>query len=101
MWPLAVLKQCSKRLKTKTQFLRLGKSKAKKLVGFEPGSILTCTEREFRLCWMKLCSSDDLSKKKSHSEKNPSFVHWDSSGTLTNQGKIKETSILEQLGRLG
>lgn len=50
---------------------------------------------------MKLCSSDDLSKKKSHSEKNPSFVHWDSSGTLTNQGKIKETSILEQLGRLG
>ena len=40
-------------------------------------------------------------KKKSHSEKNPSFVHWDSSGTLTNQGKIKETSILEQLGRLG
>lgn len=51
---------------------------------------------------MKLCSSDDLSKKKkSHSEKNSSFVHWDSSGTLTNQGEIKETSILEQLGRLG
>ena len=40
-------------------------------------------------------------KKKSHSEKNSSFVHWDSSGTLTNQGEIKETSILEQLGRLG